>query len=114
MHPGRRRCTRRTVGLMDGQHTLGAVSMDSGRTLPVEPRWSKRAFDILLACLLILVLTPLWLLIAVAIVVDSRGPALYVQKRVGYRGRVFRMLKFRTMRPDRRVRKIPIPFPDRR
>jgi lipopolysaccharide/colanic/teichoic acid biosynthesis glycosyltransferase len=75
---------------------------------------SKRLIDWVLASALLIGMLPLFFLIAVAIVVDSRGPVLYLQKRVGYRGQVFQMVKFRTMQGDRRVRSVPISFPDRR
>jgi lipopolysaccharide/colanic/teichoic acid biosynthesis glycosyltransferase len=75
---------------------------------------SKRCLDLVLASLLLVALSPLLLVIAVSIKLDSPGPVLYVQDRVGYRGRVFSMFKFRTMRPDRRTRQIPILFADRR
>ena len=58
----------------------------------------KRFLDIVLSASLLLVLSPLLLLIALAILVDTRGPALYVQDRIGRYGQPFRMLKFRTMR----------------
>ncbi len=57
----------------------------------------KRAFDILLSGLAILMLAPLLATIALAIVLQSRGPALFLQRRGGYRGRVFLVYKFRTM-----------------
>jgi lipopolysaccharide/colanic/teichoic acid biosynthesis glycosyltransferase len=75
---------------------------------------SKRVFDLVLACLLLPFLIVVVLLIALAIKLDSPGTVLYYQDRVGYRGRSFRMLKFRTMRAERRQRTIPVDFPDRR
>ena len=63
-------------------------------------RVSKRAMDLIGASLLGLIFAPLMALIAVAIMLDSRGPVLFRQQRVGHRGRVFGMLKFRTMVPD--------------
>jgi len=57
----------------------------------------KRVFDLVVSGLLGLVLTPLWLLVAVAIKLDSRGPVLYVDRRIGVGEREFGMLKFRTM-----------------
>ncbi len=60
----------------------------------------KRAFDVVLASLSLLVLSPFWLVIALLIRLDSRGPVLYRQERVGMDGRVFLFLKFRTMRTD--------------
>ena len=61
---------------------------------------AKFAFDLLVASTLCLLLSPLLLVIAVAIKVTSPGPVLYRQRRVGLRGRPFTMLKFRTMRRD--------------
>ena len=61
---------------------------------------SKRAFDLVVAGVLVLLGIPLWLLIAAAIKLDSRGPVLYVDRRVGVGEREFGMLKFRTMVPD--------------
>jgi exopolysaccharide biosynthesis polyprenyl glycosylphosphotransferase len=57
----------------------------------------KRAFDILVAALLLVLGLPVWLLIAAAIKLTSRGPVLYADSRVGLGERTFRMLKFRTM-----------------
>ncbi len=65
----------------------------------LEPAWApaKRAFDVLLAALLLVACVPLILCIAVAIKLDSSGPVFFRVRRVGYRGRVFLMLKFRKM-----------------
>jgi len=60
----------------------------------------KRAFDLALSAVLLVVLSPLLLLIALAVKLGSRGPVLYAQERVGLDGKPFRMLKFRTMRTD--------------
>jgi lipopolysaccharide/colanic/teichoic acid biosynthesis glycosyltransferase len=49
---------------------------------------------------MLLVLSPLILLIAVAVRLDSRGPILFRQRRVGRYGHIFEMLKFRSMSPD--------------
>jgi len=57
----------------------------------------KRFFDLLLSCLGLLILSPLLLLIALAIKVTSPGPVFYRQVRMGLDGRVFEMLKFRSM-----------------
>jgi lipopolysaccharide/colanic/teichoic acid biosynthesis glycosyltransferase len=57
----------------------------------------KRAGDFLAALLLLPILLPFLLLIAIAIRLDSPGPALFRQQRMGYRGHAFRMFKFRSM-----------------
>jgi exopolysaccharide biosynthesis polyprenyl glycosylphosphotransferase len=60
----------------------------------------KRAFDVLSSSLLLLVSSPVMLLAALAIKLDSRGPLLYSQQRVGLGGRTFECVKFRSMRTD--------------
>ena len=57
----------------------------------------KRTFDVVVSALLLLLLLPLWLLVALAIKLESRGPVLFVDRRVGVGEREFGMLKFRTM-----------------
>jgi len=57
----------------------------------------KRVLDLLLTSLMLLVLWPLMLLIAIVIRLDSPGPALFRQQRVGENGRLFWMHKFRSM-----------------
>jgi lipopolysaccharide/colanic/teichoic acid biosynthesis glycosyltransferase len=57
----------------------------------------KRAMDLLIACLAAVVVLPLMAVIAVVIRLDSRGPALLRQTRVGRDGEDFELLKFRTM-----------------
>lgn len=59
----------------------------------------KRAADIVGAALLLVVLFAPLLALALAIRLDSKGPALFRQERMGYRGQTFEMLKFRTMQP---------------
>ncbi|MGO8907170.1 MAG: sugar transferase [Solirubrobacteraceae bacterium] len=65
----------------------------------------KRSFDLLGATIGLLVVSPLMLVIAAAIKLDSRGPVFFGQLRVGRYGRRFTMLKFRTMVPDAEARK---------
>jgi lipopolysaccharide/colanic/teichoic acid biosynthesis glycosyltransferase len=57
----------------------------------------KRAFDVLASCIGLFLLLPLCAAIAVAIKLDSSGPILFRQERVGRRGRTFKIHKFRTM-----------------
>jgi exopolysaccharide biosynthesis polyprenyl glycosylphosphotransferase len=58
----------------------------------------KRSSDFVIAMLALTVLSPIWLLIAVLIKLDSRGPIFYKQERVGMDGRIFLFYKFRSMR----------------
>ncbi|HEU4735761.1 MAG TPA: sugar transferase [Solirubrobacterales bacterium] len=68
-----------------------------------EPLWqaiARRLIDVVVAGALILLLSPLLLLLTLAIRLDSRGPALFRQRRVGFGEREFTVLKFRSMRTD--------------
>lgn len=60
----------------------------------------KRLLDVILAWMILVVFFPILLLIAVAVKLDSKGPAVFVQKRLGRGGKEFLMYKFRTMVPD--------------
>ena len=62
--------------------------------------YMKRAVDFVAALLGLLALSPLLVLVAVAIKLDSRGPVFFVQERYGRNKRRFRMFKFRTMVPN--------------
>jgi exopolysaccharide biosynthesis polyprenyl glycosylphosphotransferase len=64
---------------------------------------SRRALDVIGSLLLLAFAVPLLLLVAFLIRVDSTGPVLYRQSRVGLHGRIFTMLKFRSMRVDAEV-----------
>jgi lipopolysaccharide/colanic/teichoic acid biosynthesis glycosyltransferase len=68
----------------------------TGRTRP-ENSTTKRAFDIVGASFLLLVMAPVLLICMLAIKLDSRGPIFYRARRVGYRGKPLGMLKFRKM-----------------
>lgn len=57
----------------------------------------KRAFDVVVSSITLLLLSPIIGLLALAIKWNDGGPVLYVQERVGLRGQVFRCFKFRTM-----------------
>jgi exopolysaccharide biosynthesis polyprenyl glycosylphosphotransferase len=65
---------------------------------------AKRIFDFLAATLLLLVTGPALVLVALIIKLESKGPILFVQERVGLNKRRFRMLKFRTMQRDAEAR----------
>ena len=62
--------------------------------------FGKRLIDIVLSVLGIIILSPVLLILAIAIKVDSPGPVLFKQKRVGIHKTHFNILKFRTMRID--------------
>jgi lipopolysaccharide/colanic/teichoic acid biosynthesis glycosyltransferase len=64
---------------------------------PAQSR-AKRCLDVFGAITGLVILAPVLVLLAVLVALDSPGPILFAQTRVGFRGRTFRMLKFRTMR----------------
>jgi len=63
-------------------------------------KYIKRIIDFILSLVAIVILSPLLLLIAILIKLDSEGPVLFKQKRIGMHKTHFYMLKFRTMRID--------------
>jgi len=62
--------------------------------------FARRCLDLVAASALILIFLPVMIAIAVAVRLDSRGPAMFRQRRVGYRERQFTVYKFRSMRLD--------------
>lgn len=73
-------------------------------TLEAGQRVAKRLFDVAAAGLLLLLASPAMLLVAVVIKLDSPGPVLFRQERVGIEGKHFYMLKFRSMVSDAEAR----------
>ena len=68
----------------------------------------KRIFDLVLSLFGIVVLLPVFLVVAVSIVMSSKGPVLFRQERVGRNGLTFRILKFRSMRAANEGRQITV------
>lgn len=71
--------------------------------------WGKRAFDLLAAIIALVVLAPLLLLLALLVRIQIGSPVLFWQERPGYRGRPFRIVKFRTMSEARDAAGNPLP-----
>jgi sugar transferase (PEP-CTERM system associated) len=92
------------------EQTLGQIRLDAlyagwlifgeGFSQPPLRTIVKRAFDMLFATALLIVAAPVMALAAVLIVVESGLPILYRQERVGLHGRLFNVVKFRSMRTD--------------
>jgi exopolysaccharide biosynthesis polyprenyl glycosylphosphotransferase len=84
---------------------LGAVPMVRlfEEPLSASARLFKRSIDLIVSSLLLLCTAPLWLIIAIAIKLESRGSALYRQERVGMDGHVFQIYKFRSMLDDVKI-----------
>ena len=69
-----------------------------GNPLTVWGRILKRAIDLVVASIILLIFSPLWLLIVILIKLDSRGPIFFTQERVGLDGKKFLIYKFRSMK----------------
>ncbi len=70
---------------------------------PTLSTWNfiiKRTFDLLFASCILLLASPIILMIAILMKLDSKGPIFYLQERVGLDGEVFKVIKFRSMRTD--------------
>lgn len=73
------------------------IQQSGKKTISAPGRIAKRAFDITVSSLALLALSPFFLLIAIAIKFESRGPVFYIAKRAGRGYRIFNFYKFRTM-----------------
>lgn len=60
-------------------------------------RWVKAVADFFIGLVAVLVLSPVFLIVAIAIKLDSPGPVFFKQKRIGYQGKTFTCIKFRSM-----------------
>jgi sugar transferase (PEP-CTERM system associated) len=76
------------------------LAFSGGFDHSIPRRLNKRFFDLVAACALLLVAWPFMLLVAVSIALESRGPILYRQERIGENGKTFKLIKFRSMRVD--------------
>lgn len=76
-----------------------ASSYDLRKVKPIQ--WTfKRLIDVSASGLGLLCLMPFLLLVAAAIRIESKGPVIYKQKRIGFQGKMFNMYKFRSMKQD--------------
>lgn len=90
-----------SLSMVDMQNVAGIPMLTPSDTqLSPWARLFKRLLDVVGSAIGLLVLSPLLLLMAVAIRVDSHGPVIFSQPRVGRGGRLFRVYKFRTMVED--------------
>ena len=92
---------------LDALGPIGIGSMDGNRTLAVacapldlSRRAAKRTLDLALTIPGLIFLAPLFIVVAVAIKLDSRGPVFFLQPRVGRGNRIFLTYKFRSMRAE--------------
>ena len=83
--------------LLDGRYVM--LSLHNNLTLWYN-RLAKFIFDYVLTILGVILISPVLLLIVIAIKLDSKGPTFFVQERIGYGGKTFKCYKFRSMWED--------------
>lgn len=81
-------------------HNLPTMIVSQG-PLTLRDRLTKRVFDLSVAIFGLIVTSPILLIAAIAIRLESRGPILFMQKRIGQDNKIFEMCKFRSMYTDR-------------
>ncbi len=90
-----------TVDHLEGITLIGINTPSLARS----NRLFKRAMDIVGASVLLVLTAPIWLVVALAIRLDSSGPVIFRQNRIGRRGKPFRLMKFRSMVADAEARR---------
>lgn len=65
--------------------------------IPYWQRFAKRAFDVLVSSLVLILFSPLYLALAIAVKTSSKGPVFFTQSRIGKKGKPFNIIKFRSM-----------------
>lgn len=91
-----------TIGMIGVDHLGDAdTAVVSRGPLDITNRFKKRMLDLALTIPALIFLAPLMLIVALAIVIESPGPIFFSQPRVGRGNRMFSILKFRSMRPER-------------
>jgi exopolysaccharide biosynthesis polyprenyl glycosylphosphotransferase len=98
----------RLFEFLDGARSIelvGGIPLLSIQQPVLTPlsRFTKRALDVVGACAFLVLLSPLMLVVAIAIKLNSPGPVFFLQQRAGRGGRLFRLYKFRSMRADATV-----------
>ncbi|MEK0421651.1 MAG: hypothetical protein RLZZ161_1502 [Bacteroidota bacterium] len=89
------------LGIVKMNNILGAMLVEVD--FEVMPQWqktAKRFFDIVISLLALMFGLPIFILIGIAIKLDSAGPVFFRQQRIGFKGKVFEIFKFRSMRND--------------
>lgn len=89
------------LGMVKMNHILGAMLVEVD--FEVMPQWqkaAKRLFDIILSILALLILSPVLLVVSIAVKTNSKGPVFFRQERIGLKGKPFNIYKFRSMKVD--------------
>ena len=85
-------------GTVEMKNIFGALLIDvNAEVMPVWQRTFKRIFDIIASMIALVMLTPLFIVLSVLVKLSSPGPILFKQNRIGKKGKLFKIIKFRTM-----------------
>ena len=85
-------------GTVDMNNIFGALLVEvNSDVMPVWQRTFKRVIDIVASIVSLIVLTPLFIVLAILVKSSSRGPIFFLQERIGKNGRPFKIVKYRTM-----------------
>ena len=88
-------------GLAKTEELYGLPLVDiNPEILSVQQKFAKRIIDIIFSFIILVGLSPIWFLVSLIIKIESKGPILYRQKRVGQNGKVFIINKFRSMKNE--------------
>jgi exopolysaccharide biosynthesis polyprenyl glycosylphosphotransferase len=89
---------------------IGGIVLYGLKQTPLRGIWLvvKRAMDVVISLLVLVLGSPLFLAIAIAVKATSKGPILYRQPRIGLDGQIFQCLKFRSMREDAEATSGPV------
>ena len=89
------------LGMVKMNNILGAMLVEVD--FEVMPTWQKvlkRMMDIVVSSLALVILSPVYMVLALLVKLDSKGPIFFTQPRIGLKGKLFNIIKFRSMRID--------------
>jgi lipopolysaccharide/colanic/teichoic acid biosynthesis glycosyltransferase len=89
-----------SVGLLRAASTIRNDSLRATQVSSTRAALSIRVFEVMFSAMMLVLFLPHFLMIAIAIKIESPGPVFYSSKRIGKNGVIFRRMKFRTMRVD--------------
>lgn len=89
------------LGMVKMNNILGTMLAEVDfEVMPYWQKFIKRGMDIFCSSLALLILSPIFIVIAIAVKLNSKGPIFFTQERIGLRGIPFKIIKFRSMRAD--------------
>lgn len=90
--------------------TIGGMPFIRLKEIPISglDYFKKRIFDVIFSVIFLIITLPVSAIIAIIIKLESKGPLFYLQDRVGLEGKVFKTIKFRSMRMDAEVKSGPV------